>query len=253
MLEGYAHALKDPKATAPEPSVAVRIRSNFGTGTVAWLDRVEALMIPMDADKQAKMEQAGGQYVAQMLAQNPTLPASFFTLKKIGSLKMGVGSAHSAKFLGRVEGPTKAPDDDVILETKEVSQMSPGGCISGESRDPLRVIVGQTRLSNPPQQFLGYVELEGRMFYVHQWRVHYTELDIEDIQTGKELEEIAFDVGVQLGRGHPKQIADPYGKELRDTLAAALVRVAPEIRSAAKELADMNISAWKEFTEAASR
>jgi uncharacterized protein (DUF2252 family) len=237
-LRGYERALDEPEATGAEPAVATRIRGTFAPTSRAWLDAVEQLMLPLDAHKTEQLERARVQYVSAMLAQNPDLRESFFALKRAGELKVGLGSAHEKKFLGRFEGPTSSPDDDMVVEMKEMGHLHAGSCVRGEVRDPSRVVIGQSRLAMSPQRFLGYVDFEGRTFYVHAWRVHYTELGIGDLRGADELAEVAYDVGLQLGKGHPKGIADPHGDELRVALKEVVRQVGPTLPSVAKELAD---------------
>lgn len=247
-VRGYEAALADPAATGPEPAVATRIRSRFGSSALEWLNGVEKLMMPLPPEKIAKIEDARVQYAREMLSQNPDLTEAFFQLKRAGALRMGLGSAHEAKFLGRVEGPTTDPADDVILEMKQMAPMPVGTCIRGRDPDPLRVVVGQSRLAMSPQRFLGYVVFEGRTFYVQAWRVHYTELSISEIRSSDELAEVAYDVGLQLGKGHPKNIADPRGSELRDSLTALTRELGPSLPTVAKELAARVVEAHAVFT-----
>ena len=125
----------------------------------------------------------------------------------------------------------------MVVEMKEMAAVPAGTCVRGADRDPLRVVVGQSRLALSPQRFLGYVDLEGRTFYVHAWRVHYTELGIGDLRGPEELAEVAYDVGLQLGKGHPKAIADPHGADLRRELKGVVREVGPSLPSVAKEMA----------------
>ena len=236
-LRGYEAALRDPAMTGPEPAVAARIRAGFSSSALDWLDGVERLMQPLPAAQTGKLEEARIQYVSAMLAQNPDLTASFFDLKKVGALRMGLGSAHEKKFLARVEGPSSDPANDVILEMKQMAPLPVGTCIRGRDPDPLRVVVGQSRLAMSPQRFLGYVEYEGRTFYVHAWRVHYTELSTSQVRDAEELAEVAYDVGLQLGKGHPKNIADPSGRELRESLLALIRELGPSLPEVAAGLA----------------
>ncbi len=250
-LRGYSVALDDPAASGAEPAVATRIRATFAPTAGEWLDATERLMTPMDDEKKLRMESAKAQYVTAILSQNPDLTQSFFELKRGGLLKMGLGSAHEMKFLGRFEGPTATPEDDVILEMKQMAPMPADTCIRGRDRDPLRVVVGQSRLAMSPQRFLGYVDVEGKTFYVHAWRVHYTELGIGDIHGADELAQVAYDVGLQLGKGHPKNIADPHGASLRAELKALVREVGPTLPSVAKALAAHVVHAHEVFTREA--
>jgi hypothetical protein len=233
--------------------VAARIRATFAPTAVEWLDAIERLMAPMDDEKKLRMESAKAQYVSAMLTQNPDLTESFFQMKRGGLLKVGLGSAHEMKFLGRFEGRTPSADDDVILEMKQMAPMPVDTCIRGRDKDPLRVVVGQSRLAMSPQRFLGYVDVEGKTFYVHAWRVHYTELGIGDIHGAEELAEVAYEVGLQLGKGHPKNIADPHGASLRAELKDLVREVGPSLPAVAKELAARVVRAHEVFTREAGR
>ena len=247
-LEGYATSLQNPEAKGPEPRAAARIRSSFEQGSRAWLERVDSFMLPLtDVQRERLMHSSSG-YKDEILGQNPELSRDFFTIKRAGSLRMGIGSAHEAKFLARVEGPSASPDDDVILETKQVIGHSMGSCVhGGEWGDARRILVGQARLSEAPQRFLGQVQIDGKKFYVHAWRVHYTELGAGDVASGDELAELAYDVGLQLGRGHPKQIADPHGAELRQRLLEYVTTNGPLLHSASRDLARETVDAWLLF------
>ncbi len=253
-LDGYRAALADPNAVGPEPAAAARIRATFDKGPGAWLDHVEKFILPMSDEQRAHLVRSSQAYTDAMMTQNPGLSPGFFAIKRAGPLKMGIGSAHEKKFLARVEGPSPAPDDDVILETKQVVGRAMGSCVhGGEWGDALRVIVGQARLSPAPQRFLGHVELEGKTFYVHAWRVHYTELGARDVRSGDELAELAYDVGLQLGRGHPKQIADPHEEELRRALLAYVDKNDRAIHEGARSLAEDTRRAWLAFRRDAGR
>ncbi|NUP14404.1 MAG: DUF2252 family protein [Polyangiaceae bacterium] len=250
-LDGYRKGLEDPAAvlTAREPAAARRIREGFNTTPAEWLDQVSSLIQPLDARSRETMERARARYVAAMLEQNPTLPPDFFSLKIGGALKMGIGSAHEAKFLVRVEGPTSAPDDDVILEKKQMKHELLGNCVRGDA--PTRVIDAQAKFSRGPQRLLGYVEVDGSGFYVHAWRVHYTELRIDDIRGRDELAELTYDVGLQLGRGHPMHaVDDPRGKEERREILLALDSVATSLFEEARGLADRTKRGFQRFRAA---
>lgn len=247
-LEGYEKTLADPQFKGSEPKASARIRARFEVGSRTWLNQVEGFMLPMTDAQRERLSHSATSYVDEIVAQNPDFTRSFFAIKKAGSLKMGIGSAHEAKFLARVEGPTTADDDDVILETKQVIGRAMGSCVhGGEWGDALRVIVGQARLSESPQRFLGHVEIEGKKFYVHAWRVHYTELAVADVHSGDELGELAFDVGLQLGRGHPKQLAGPHEADLRKRLDAYVKDNQAMLHSAPRDLAAETVDAWTAF------
>ncbi|HTJ83190.1 MAG TPA: DUF2252 family protein [Polyangiaceae bacterium] len=245
-VKGYRASLADPDAKGPEPRVVTRLRAAWGT-PAEWLDGVEKLMAPLDDAKKKHMELARANYMAAMRSQNPDLAESFFAMKRGGRLTVGIGSAHEEKMLMRVEGPTLAADDDVILETKQFVATE-SDCTRGDPDDVRRVIIGQARIGSP-QRLLGTVRFDDRTYYVHAWRMHYDEVDVRDIRDASELAELAYDVGLQLGRGHPNGL-DTDGK-LRARLGEVLDREAPKMADDARALADRTKKGWAAFRKAA--
>lgn len=255
-IDGYRAGLADPKVVleAEEPAVARRIRASFKTTPGEWLESITRLIKPIDASKRAKMERARNTYVTAMRQQNPDLREGFFALKIGGALQMGIGSAHEDKFLVRVEGPSDAPDDDVLLESKQMKHKLLGSCVRGDASDPTRVIAAQAKFSRSPQRLLGYVTVDDNNFYVHAWRVHYTELDIDDVHGRKELAELTYDVGLQLGRGHPiHRATDPEGPAERQAILRALDEVAGDLFERSRVIAERTTRGYDRFREASER
>ena len=252
-VKGYERALADPEADlgAVEPAVARRIRATATTTPVEWLDAVTRLTRPMaEADKE-KMRSLRAQYVRAILTQNPDLSDSFFDFKGGGPLRMGVGSAHESKLLLRVEGPTPDPADDVILERKEMNASRLGRCTRGKLRDPRRVIDAQSRFARSPQRLLGYISDEKTDYYVHAWRVHYTEVSIRDIRDAIELGELAYDFGLQLGRGHPRSApGTEAGNRERAAIKAAIVAAGPGLADKSRALAVRTRAGYARFKQA---
>ena len=134
---------------------------------------------------------------------------------------------------------------DVILEVKQVPDLAGVSCVVGpRGPDPFRVIVGQSRLGTGDHGLLGYVTLHEKAFYVQSWQVNYTELRIEDFATPDELIEVARDVGIQLGNGHPKLIAAPRDVQLRRAILASLDRDEATLYAASQDLERRVVEAW---------
>ena len=89
----------------------------------------------------------------------------------------------------------------------------------------------------------------GRTFWIHAWPLNYTEFDIATgPATPQELEEVAFDAGVQLGRGHPNESLKSEADHLRKNL---LKRLSDErLQAMVAELAQETIAAWERFRDA---
>ena len=222
-LEGYRDALREPEAEQPPPAVAARMQATFTADREPFLREVEELMEPVeDAGVRAEIEEGYGRYRRMMEVEHPELPAHFFELRSYGRLRGGVGSRLDPKFLARVEGWTEAPNDDVVLEAKEVRELSMVPCVqSGTGRGGFRVLVAHARLTANPSPFLGIVPRapseahDDPPFWVQEWSHNYRELELGALRDGGELRELARDVGVQLGRGHVRLIAAPFDSQLR--------------------------------------
>ena len=100
------------------PALARELRSGFERDRLAALARAEALMTELPPEDMPTPSTL--QRVAALLANEARRPASFFRVKKIGTLSIGIGSAADERYLFRIEGGSPRPEDDVILEVKEV-------------------------------------------------------------------------------------------------------------------------------------
>lgn len=245
---GYRAALGAPDTMPPEPAWAARARAAFRHDRPRYLVWAESLMDPVDEHTRAALTHDAQPYFDAMQAQHAELPADFFRLVNLGRLRMGIGSALDEKYLLRVRGQTAAPEDDVLLEAKELRDLSGIRCMRGERRrDPFRILVGQSRIAYVPYPYLGYVRHAERVFWVHGWVDNYAELDLGVGLTGDDLAEVAHDIGVQLGRGHPKQIATPLDQQLRTAMSEMIDRLRPRMESLSTELAAEVVAAWERF------
>lgn len=166
-------------------------------------------------------------------------------------MNLGIGSALEEKYLVRIQGPTPDPADDIILEAKQVPDLAGVSCIRGpKGPDPIRVILGQSRLGQGDHRLLGYLRMHGKAFFVQAWRVNYTELDVGGFTTLRELADVAKDVGVQLGRGHPKSMEAPAGRPIRPELLRILQRDRQSLYEASERLSARVVAAWAESTGA---
>ena len=253
-LSGYRAALEDPRLTVPPPEMISRIRARFTTDRELTLAAQETLMQPLEVSRE-EFKREIEQYLDQMAEQHPELPPHFFEIKNASRLKIGIGSALDEKYLFQIEGSTKAHEDNVILEMKEVRDLHEISCILAKEANPRRPIVMQARLAYQPYRYAGFVIFDIRkgdekekMFWVHEWADHYHELSIRtSFQTAAELHDIAHDAGVQLGLGHPKSIADSYSNHLRGRLLVTVTELHQRMHQTISELTQETIAAWKQF------
>ncbi len=252
-LNSYRTSILEPSTQAPEPDLVQEIRAGFSLDRESYLQWVESIMDPVPEDEKAGLRVALQPYLDAMVAENPNLDAEFFELNQIGYLKMGVGSALDLKFLTRIRGATDSPTDDVVLEIKEVRDLSGIECITPvRQSDPLRILLGQLRIAYQPYNYLGYARFLDKTFWVHAWVDNYREMSIgETFRSTEDLYQIARDVGVQLGRGHTNQIAPELDQQLRREQIRVLDRDEEHIKSARKDLARETIIAWRQFKASA--
>ena len=247
-LDGYRDALDDPDAVAPEPQWVEGIRKSFSTNRERYFEWVGGVMKPVSDTVRAGLAEALGDYIEAMRAKHEELPAGYFDIVDVGALDMGIGSALDDKYLVRVQGQTDDPLDDVVLELKEVRTLGDVGCIEGgEVADPFRILISQSRIAYVPYASLGYINLDGKAFWIHSWVDNYREVDIDRIVSDPEhLEEVVYDVGVQLGRGHPK-IAAEFELQIRRAELRWLSDNRERLLDLVDELADATRIAWKRF------
>ncbi len=252
-LDGYRASLKNPKLEAPVPALVTRIKREFKFERAKYFEWVEQIMKPIPQAEETKLVTAMKTYIEAMRFENPELAPGYLGIKQVGYLQLGIGSAQDLKYLVRVEGETTEPLDDVVLEVKQVRDLSGISCITiAQSNDPFRVLVGQARIAYEPYRLLGYIRMDSISFWVHSWVDNYKEIEIaESFQSVEEIAEIAYDVGVQLGRGHTNQIASPLDVQLRREQLRLLAKHESQLKAGCKKLRDLTIMAWERFREEA--
>ena len=252
-LQGYRRALTESSYRPPEPVAVARLRKSFRSDRGQYFEWIESLMHPVPSEESAALELALAPYFKRQRAK--TKSSAFFSVKRIGRLRMGVGSALDRKYLLRVEGASSDPLDDEVLEVKEIRDLQGISCISGpKTNDPFRILVSQSRIAYAPYKFLGYVRFRGKMFWIHSWVHNYKEIDVlSSIRSEEELLEVAGDIGAQLGRGHPLQIAEPHGERLRSALLSDLQENERILKEGAQRLSRSIYRTWMTFRETVQR
>jgi hypothetical protein len=254
-FRGYYAALDDPELSPEPPPLVKRIRSTFAGNHARLLSTAEGFMTPMQITRQ-ELEEAMLEYREQMWTLEPDLPPSFFNIIKVGQLQLGIGSALDEKYLMRVEGPTKAPEDDLILEAKEIRELEDLDCVEGSVAEPSRILIGHSRISYAPYQFAGSFSMRPRSgasldksFWVFAWEDDYEELSVEDsFDSLADLQSVAFDVGVQFGLGHPRGMKFP-NQEVGHALARITSEMELDLHLAIEDLTSLTISSWRVFCE----
>jgi uncharacterized protein DUF2252 len=246
-LRGYRDALSNPSVERPPEPTIRRALSGFAFDHRLALRRAQALM---DSDPVSPSDLAADfqGYVAAARAQNPALPATFFRIKKAGHLRIGIASALDEKYLLRIEGWTPGEDDDQILEAKEVHALPDTGCVHTDA-GPGRVPLGMSLIASTPFPFSGLFGHGDRFFWVHGWTDDYVELSVAlAFPERRDLRQVAYDVGSQLGRAHPKEGPgkDPP-RSVRTLLLESTRANEARIRRSIDDLTEATVEAWQAF------
>lgn len=158
------------------------------------------------------------------------------------------------KFLFRVAGATDAPQDDLLLEWKSVPTRRAACVYGGPSGRMFFPLLPAARIGRARPEILAYVPASklsrsGLNWWVRSWDLGYREIAVGDIQSQTELVELATDVGLQLGRGHCQDIADPLEAQFRDAHTRSFDAFRARITRTARAAAVDSIAAWKIWRE----
>jgi hypothetical protein len=183
--------------------------------------------------------------------ERPELAPGYFAVIRAGWLRIGVGSAASKKALIRVQGPTTAGGDDVLIEVKEVASLDGLGCLE-ESTTPhaVRVINGARQIgrlkhdilaAGPALQIPAAADRAGLAldWWIASWEPSYREVGVSDLRSVTDLADIAFDSGVQLGAN--KTIA------VRERALSSVVKYEPRLRKETSTIVEELLAGWKEL------
>jgi hypothetical protein len=205
---------------------------------------------PVPSATEALVRASLDPYVSRIIARDPTLARDYFRVEYLGRSRLGIGSARVPKYLVRIRGATDSPDDDEILELKEIGDLADIACTSRSvPRVAVEPIEVQARIAYEPYRLAGYTVIGQRVFWVHAWARGYRELSVADLRNSDELSEVAFDVGVELGLGHPKRIAARFDREFRESILQAVSAREARLKGLSKHMADEVETAWARFRD----
>lgn len=251
-LRGYDDALKNPNRITTRPDLGWEIRRGFGWDHRAALRRAHELIdaAPLPPSRFA---QTAAEFAFLVRFTREDLPPHFFDVKRVGALRMGVGSALDEKYLILFEGATEADDDDLIVEAKQVRDLSGNPCLRTDV-GASRIYDGEALIAYEPFRYSAVVPRGDKHFWIHDWTDDYQEASIADaLRTAEDLKEIAYDAGLQLGRAHPKRPDKSIDKDRQRATRKAVKKYQGRIRAAVFRLASETEAAWRAFNEAAGR
>ena len=250
-LRGYREALGGGKRVIPMPQIATRARATFRWDRAAALRQANRLIdeAPLPNDAFAD----GVARFGELVRFGRELPEDFFKVKRMGALTMGVGSALDEKYLMLFEGPSASPEDDLIVEAKQIRDLAGNPCLRTDV-GASRVLDGQRLIAYEPFAYAAVVLHGDRYFWMHDWTDDYHEASIGSaIHSPKDLRQIAYDVGVQMGRAHPKRPDGGTDRALGQASLRALNATEARVRVTSRDLAGRTEAAWRAFRDAAAR
>ena len=259
-LAGYRQGLETPSYLPPEPAVVVRMRRAAAVRSQdAFLLWTDSLMQPLDAEDLARADAVWRRVVAVASKTEPAFTPAFMALKKVGWLRMGIGSALTPKLLIRIEGPTPELDDDVVLEGKQMLEFRGDSCVSlPPSVAAFRVVQGIRQIGRlQPPFLLALPAIEDarpdpRDWWATAWDRSYAEVAIADLDSPQELRELAHDAGAQLGSSNLAEAPGAEADQQRLAELQAISRLEPRIRKVAHDLTTGVHQAWESFRTASS-
>jgi hypothetical protein len=257
-LQGYRRGLLQPDYRPPPPAIVGRLRREASRSREEFLAWGEALMEPM-TDLEMTAVVAGVQNFARIVSQErPDLPREYLQVVGAGWIHLGVGSALSRKILIRLRGPSADPADDELVEGKELGDLGGLGCLEDPPSQPtLRIIGGTASLGRMTHKILAagpefvIPELWTRPQHLNDWWIRswdpsYREVHLDDIRSVKDLAEIAYDAGVQLGGGSLREESAPRDA-IRKQSVASLATLDKRIRRETLKLVDELLLGWREL------
>jgi hypothetical protein len=254
-LDAYRVALREPDREPVAPSIVVRLRTAAPGDALEFLSWGERLMMPVtDADVDRRVRARWKELIGVLTTTGGARPARDFQMLRYGTIGIGIGSALETKFLFRVAGATDAPEDDLLLEWKSVPNRGASCVDRGPTGNMFLPLLPAARIGRARPEILAYVpasELSrsGLNWWVRSWELGYREIAVGDIQSQTELSELAADVGLQLGRGHCQDIADPLEAQFRHAHARSFDAFRARITLSARAAAADSIAAWKAWSE----
>ena len=160
---------------------------------------------------------------------------------------MGVGSALDEKYLIIFEGYTAAAEDDLVVEAKQIRDLVGNPCVRTDV-GASRVLDGQRLIAYEPFAYAAVVPHGDKFFWVHDWTDDYQEASIASaILSPRDLREVAYDAGVQMGRAHPKRPDGGPNKDRRQAALKSLDKIEARVRAAIREMAARTEAAWEAF------
>jgi hypothetical protein len=250
-FEGYRRGLSDPDHRPPEPDIVRRLRQQASFARATYLAWGDKQMQPMEGAR-LKAVVAGMEAVARLVRRERSdLAPGYFTVIRAGWLHIGVGSAAARKVLIRAQGPTTDPEDDVLLEAKEVANLGGLPCLENSSTpQAVRVIDGTRQIGRLKHDILAIgptlliPEVADRAehwldWWVSSWEPSYREVHLSDLLSAEDLADIVYDSGVQLGASKLVSV--------RQQAMSSVVEREGRLRKETLKIVEELLAGWREL------
>jgi hypothetical protein len=249
-FNAYHTALDHPVQREP-PEIVARLRRRLGPAPDAWLQWAESLMQPLARAEEERIRSEWFRFVALMRETTPQRPESFYRIRGLGSVEIGLGSALDRKLLIRIAGGTDDPLDDLILEARNHSLPDYRGCVWRPTGGSLNVFMLTSLLAHPLPEVFGVLPNpqgdELPEIWIQSWDRGYRELSLSDIRNQADLNALATDAGLQLA-GHFWQTSpEALRGYQRFTQLRAFELTEQRARELARSLARDVIAEWDRF------
>ena len=259
-FRGYRTALQEPSYLPATPAVVSRLRPKVARDQKAFLQWAESLMEPVGDEAVRVAQESLARVAALVDSGRPGLQRGYFTLKKMGRLRLGIGSILTPKMLFRVEGSSSAAEDDVVLEGKQLSDLAGVECLDvPKAGEIFRVIGGADQIGRIRHDVLSVIPRRqadspgSRDWWVRDWDATYGELHIDDLASAEELKEVAHDVGAQLGSTNLRERSPLLEVQMRQRELETSKRFEMRIRGVARQLVRELLEEWARFRTRATR
>jgi Uncharacterized protein conserved in bacteria (DUF2252) len=250
-LEGYRLGLSNPDYRPREPDIVRQLRRQAPMTRAAYLAWGESLMQPMDEATSKSVTQGMEEFDRLVRRERPQLAAGYFAVVRTGWLRIGIGSAATTKVLIRVQGPTSARGDDVLIEIKEVANLGGLGCLEASGTpQAVRVINGTRQIGRLKHDILAIgptmliPAAAGRAehwldWWVASWEPSYREVRLSDLRSVRDLSDISFDSGVQLGANKTPAV--------RERALSSVMTYEPRLRKETSTIVEELLAGWEEL------
>jgi hypothetical protein len=252
-FEGLRQGLSKPEYRPPPPDIVRELRGKTPVTREAFLAWGETQMQPMEEILSKAVVTGMEEFALLVRSTRPELAPGYFAVKRAGWLRIGVGSAVARKVLIRVQGPTTDPEDDELIEAKEVTNLEGLACLEQSTTAPaVRVIHGTQQLGRLKHNILAVGpsllipaaadRAEHWLdWWVSSWEPSYREVRLSDIRNVEDLAAIAYDSGMQLGA------AEPENTTARQQAVSLIGRLEGRIRKDTSTLVEELFAGWREL------